>query len=216
MKLRYTLLSLLVSLLVGCGSETLDRAQLATFRQALALYREQKFPQTEALLQKIRSAKPNHVEVEVLLARTFFYTKRSDEAEAILRGVLKKRPHNPYASLWLGRVLMVRPDGVSLAADIFRGVLREDPDNGQAHYYLGQCLELQGKPKEALTAYSRSLAAEQQISRAHLQTARLLTRLDLPERAARHATAVTRLAASSHDVREAEKLLQPNGNGAKQ
>ncbi len=193
---------------VGCGtSADLTQEELKSFRAAIALYRERKFEEAEHKLAPLRRAHAQHLEFAVLQARIQFYTKRSAEAEQTLRQVLRDRPNNPYAAVWLGRVLMLKPDGGVEASAVLRGVLREDPENAMAYYYLGRCLELQGKTREALTAYRRSLAGAMAVSRAHLQSARLLTALQLPERARKHAQRVTRLNASAHDVSEARSLL---------
>ena len=206
--LPFSLLLFACSMLQCGGQAVLSSTELAEFRAAMTLYRERRFPEAQRRLEALRKSQPNDLEAQVLLARAYFYGKRPTEAEELLRGMLKKRPGNPYASLWLGRVLMVRPDGAQAASRVFRGVLRNDPENARAHYYLGRCLELEGKTKEALMAYQRALMNEQQLSRTHLQSARLLTRLQLPERAQKHASSVTRLAVSNHDMAEAARLMQ--------
>lgn len=197
----------LIGVLHCSKSGGIDEASAKQLAQAMELYRNRRFAQTEKVLRAVRSANPDHLETEVLLARTLFFSKRFAEAENTLRATLKAHPRNPYASLWLARVLMVRKDRLNEAITVLRGVLSRDPENLRAHYYLGRCMEAGNQPQAALVAYRRALSMEAQVSRVHLHSARLLYSLKLPGRAQQHASRVTQLDSSVRDVKEAQRLL---------
>ena len=127
-------------------------------------------------------------------------------AESVLREFLGHEPAHPYALMWLGRTVSAQEGRAAEASAIYRKVLATDPDNHFAHYYLGRSLEAEGKLKDAIAEYERSLAAEYQISKVHLHMARLFKELDMKDRADRHKNRVKALGVSQGDVEAVSAL----------
>ncbi len=205
---------LLVTTLAGgsaCSGERapLDETQLKQFTEAQTLYRNKKFDDALARLKKLREARPDYLEAASLEARILFFTKRFDESEAVLNEVLADDPHNPHALMWLGKTIAVNPERQPEAAEHFRAIITRDPENYMARYYLGRCLEAQNKIRPALLEYQAALAMEYQVSKIHLHMGRLLSGIQMQDRAQKHFDRVRALGVSANDVdfanREAQK-----------
>jgi predicted Zn-dependent protease len=68
----------------------LSKEQLELFHQAQTLFREQKFDDALDRLKIVRRERENHLEIEILLAKVYFFTRDFQNAENVLREYLKK------------------------------------------------------------------------------------------------------------------------------
>lgn len=171
---------------VRCADQQLSRSDVIFLREATALYRDRKFDDAEQKVSAVLKNRPQNIEAGVLLAKIKLYTRRSKEAERILRETLSRNEDNQYALMWLGRVLLLQPNRDEEAVTIFKRLLALNPENYMAHYYLGRCLERRNQYKPALLEYRRALAMEYQLARVHSHMADLFADLKLEDRSREH------------------------------
>lgn len=179
---------------------------LSEFEKAQALYQNRKLPEALEAADRFHQRFPEFGEAAVLSARIRFFMKDFSGAEIVLKDYLKHEPDHPYALMWLGRTVSAQEGRAAEASAVYRKVLAADPDNHFAHYYLGRSLEAEGKLKDAIAEYERSLAAEYQISKVHLHMARLFKELDMHDRADRHKNRVKALRVSQNDIEAVSSL----------
>lgn len=178
----------------------LNEEQLKRFNEAQTLYRNKKFDDALTRLKQLREERPDALEVASLEARILFFTKKFDESEQVLKSILEHDPDNPHALMWLGKTVAVNTERLPEAADHFRAIIERDPENYMARYYLGRCLEAQNKIRPALLEYQAALAMEYQISKIHLHMGRLLTGINMQDRAREHFDRVRALGVSQGDI----------------
>jgi tetratricopeptide (TPR) repeat protein len=190
----------------SCSAKNPSEPDIQEFHKAQTLYQNKKFDEALLVAERFHKNFPDFAEGAVLVARIRFFIKDFSGSEKVLREFLKRDSSNPYALMWLGRVVSAQEGRAAESSDIYRKVLASDPDNHFAHYYLGRSLEAEGKLKEAIVEYERSLAAEYQISKVHLHMARLYKDLDMKERADRHKNRVKALGVSENDIEAVSSL----------
>lgn len=204
----------------ACGDNgALTEEQLKRFTEAQTLYRNKKFDDALSRLKQLREERPDALEAASLEARILFFTKQFKESEQLLQEVLDRDPNNPHALMWLGKTIAVDGERQAEAADHFREIIQRDPENYMARYYLGRCLEAQNKIRPALLEYQAALAMEYQISKIHLHMGRLLSGINMEDRASKHFARVRALGVSPNDidlaaraeVAAAEGETQPEG-----
>ena len=111
--------------------------------------------------------------------------------------------------------MAVNPERQAEAADYFRAIVNRDPENYMARYYLGRCLEAQNKIRPALLEYQAALAMEYQISKIHLHMGRLLTGINMQDRAREHFDRVRVLGVSRNDMELAASTIEENAEAEK-
>ncbi|MEQ9367279.1 MAG: tetratricopeptide repeat protein [Leptospirales bacterium] len=193
--------TVLLATATACGEEgPLNEAQLKRFTEAQTLYRNKKFDEALTRLRQLREERPDALEAASLEARILFFTKQFVDSERVLKEVLDRDPNNPHALMWLGKTIAVDSERQAEAADHFRAIIERDPENYMARYYLGRCLEAQNQIRPALLEYQAALAMEYQISKIHLHMGRLLTGINMGDRAEKHFARVRVLGVSTGDI----------------
>lgn len=199
----------IITVVVQCGGEErLSSADLKKIESAQQSYSARKFEEAKTILVPLREERPKSIEVGVLLARVFFFTRDFKSSEELLRTLSKDNKTSAYVLLWLGKVVASDANRQNEAADIFREILRQDPENFAAHYHLGRCLEAQDKLEQALIEYERASAAEFHISKLHLHMGQLFSHLQMNDRAREHFQRVERLNVYPEDVLTARKAMK--------
>ncbi|MCR9145511.1 MAG: tetratricopeptide repeat protein [bacterium] len=197
---------MLLSLTGACSdSGPLNETQLKRFTEAQTLYRNKKFDEALSRLRQLREERPDALEAASLEARILFFTKKFEESEQVLKEVLDRDPENPHALMWLGKTIAVDAERQAEAAEHFRAIVERDPENYMARYYLGRCLEAQNKIRPALLEYQAALAMEYQISKIHLHMGRLLSGINMEDRAKKHFARVRALGVSPGDMQLAAR-----------
>ncbi|MBN1909525.1 MAG: tetratricopeptide repeat protein [Pirellulales bacterium] len=92
---------------------------------------------------------PNQREALSNLARLFDELNRQDEAEVMLRRLIKLMPDAPEPHYNLGLVLGTDKNRLNEAASEFRIAIKLDPRNPQYYYNLGMALQLLKQPAKA-------------------------------------------------------------------
>lgn len=196
----WRLIALLLPLsaaILYCGADSAIAAKdQLLVRQAEALYRERKLEKAEQILSRLQNRYPDSIEINLPLAKIYFFSRRLQQAELLLRRLAEKRERRPYLLMWLGRVLSVNPDRQAEALQIFEQILQNNPENYMAHYYLGRILEAQNRSREALLAYKSALAMEYHLGRIHARLGDLLAEMRMEERSRWHSKRAAEINAS--------------------
>ncbi len=184
----FFLTTAIMVLAASCAREaaTLAAEEQIELQRAQNFYLKRNFPAAEKLFKKLQAKYPHSLEINGPLAKIYFFDRRFHQAEELLRQLLEEEEKNPYLLMWLGRVLSIDSSRRREALQIFREIIYNDPENYMAHYYLGRTLEAQNRPREALLAYKSALAMEYQAGRVHFRLGKLLTALQMKERAHNH------------------------------
>jgi tetratricopeptide (TPR) repeat protein len=127
-------------------------------------------------------------------------SKRSGEAETIVRRILASQPDSRPALNLLG-VLRNEAGDHKEAADVFARLLELAPDDAEAHYNLGVVLGTLERYDEAIVRYRRAIAINPAHAKAHSNLGsalRLRGRLDEAEAACRRALEIDPNSASAH------------------
>lgn len=130
---------------------------MAYYLLALLEYGKQDFSATEAALEKVRKAAPNHLPASVLAGLVAQSSGNDAAAEKQLRAPLAKAPNNPYLRKLLASSLL-RNHKAQQAIDLLEGTqtavpadsqllallgeaYRQKQDLAKARYYFGQALQ---------------------------------------------------------------------------
>ena len=97
-------------------------------------------------------------ETKAVLAQAVACAKRGEvgQAEKLIRQVLARDPHHPFALFELGRVTYLAGNKKA-AADYLQKAIAGQPDNGQFHNELGFVLIGLGERQQAHRAFMRAL-----------------------------------------------------------
>lgn len=132
------------------------------FDRALALLRDDRLAEAEALLLQITADQPELAGPWVNLAQVYLRRDREDDAQRALQAAVAANPGNCAARNELG-VLLRRRGEFAAAEAHYLACLEHQPDFQPAHLNLGILYELYlGRLEEALAAYRRyqDLAAQ--------------------------------------------------------
>jgi predicted Zn-dependent protease len=172
------------------------RLQLAALYLDLGEARE-----AQPHLEWLRRRQPDHLLVQVRMARCLDFLGRQEEARQLLDDVLARQPAMVAALVERGK-FAVRTRELDSAERFLQGACKRDPGNYEAHYQLMQCYRGQGKRKEADAALEKMNRIKQDSSRLreiaaialslrprdpdlHAEVGEILMRLGVPEQGQR-------------------------------
>ena len=135
---------------------------------------EGKYTEAEAAFKKSLEEQPDQVAAPYYLSLTYSHLGKNDEAEALLRGLVKSHPEYAPSYVKLGTILMTKHDYPE-AQEYLERAITLDSSSEQAHYQLYRLFQTLGKPDEAQQNYAewQRLQAEAQ-ARKHLELHLLL------------------------------------------
>jgi len=110
-----------------------------------------------------------------LLADELMDRGRFDEAEQVLRGILRDRPGSDRHRVLLGLALVNRQD-YAAAEEAMREAIHDRAEAPRAHYLLGLARMNQGRPAEAAEAFRRAVALKPDYTAAHARLGDCLRR----------------------------------------
>ena len=135
------------------------------FERALALLRDDRLAEAEALLLQITADQPELAGPWVNLAQVYLRRDQEDDAQRALLAAVAANPGNCAARNELG-VLLRRRGEFAAAEAHYLACLEHQPDFQPAHLNLGILYELYlGRLEEALAAYRRYQALAVQPDR---------------------------------------------------
>lgn len=77
----------------------------ARYDRATFLFETKSYSRAAALLEPLVEAEPHNAEVQLLLARSYYYAAALGRAEEVLRSMIERWPSDAYAHLMLARTL---------------------------------------------------------------------------------------------------------------
>lgn len=189
---------------IAVAAETFGRTEQAELvRASIALQKGDGQAALDAL-DRVREKSPDEVQLQFLLAQSYFGLRQWRDAEAAALRTLERDPHHARAKLLLARIEMQlgRPaEAASHALDAI-GLQFGNP---LGHHVLGRSLAAQGLFAEAERAFANALSLEPEYVDAMLSLAesrRNAGRPDLAEEAESKARAV----AESRKIQATERL----------
>ena len=189
---------------IAVAAETFGRTEQAKLvRASIALQKGDGQAALDAL-DRVREKSPDEVQLQFLLAQSYFGLRQWRDAEAAALRTLERDPHHARAKLLLARIEMQlgRPaEAASHALDAI-GLQFGNP---LGHHVLGRSLAAQGLFAEAERAFANALSLEPEYVDAMLSLAesrRNAGRPDLAEEAESKARAV----AESRKIKATERL----------
>jgi tetratricopeptide (TPR) repeat protein len=144
-------------------AEQIDPAQLspsAAWHVASCVRLAGKGEKAMALLQEVHRRHPDDFQLNVELARSYYYDakpSRPDEAARYYTAASVLRPNNAQVYAELGNALRSQnklPEAIAACHE----AIRIDPDCSSAFFFLGLALLSQGKPGEAEVAFRKQLS----------------------------------------------------------
>jgi tetratricopeptide (TPR) repeat protein len=115
----------------------------------------------ERAAEAVKSFEERRDAVQIEAALDRFNQGDAARAEAMLSGVVNRRPDNAEARMRLGEVLWSRGDAAE-AEPHFRSVLNLTPNRADAHHALGLLLDATGRSDEARQHLLKALELEPQ------------------------------------------------------
>lgn len=127
------------------------------------------------------SAAPASFRVNQLSAEIFEIQGRYDDAVREYRKAIEKAPGTINLHYRLGRALLMRshePGTLEEALEEFRAELKLNPNDAVAEFQVGQILQVQGRPRDALSHFERAVELDGEFPEALIAVAKERTRLE--------------------------------------
>jgi len=137
-------------------------------------YLQSKYAQAESALKRSLEEQPNQVAAPYYLSLTYSHLGQNDDAETLLRSLVKSHPQYAPSYVKLGTILMTKHQYEEAQAYLERAIAL-DSSSEQAHYQLYLLFQTLGKAGESQQHYTewQKLQAEHQ-ARKHLELHLLL------------------------------------------
>ena len=160
-------LAALVLFLFSCREEA-DEETLLLYGRASAVYAGGNFEETAALLEKLPKFSP----ALILRSKALYFSGRGDEAEFLLRKVLRSNPGAAEAALFLVRIL--REQGKEEAArQMAEQILRDNPQDIRILRLASDLASRRGDTEEAAALLDRAVEASAETALVFVDRARL-------------------------------------------
>jgi tetratricopeptide (TPR) repeat protein len=137
-------------------------------------YLQSKYTQAEAALKQSIEGQPNQVAAPYYLSLTYSHLGQNDEAEALLRGLVKSHPEYAPSYVKLGTIVMGKHQYAE-AQEYLERAIALDSSSEQAHYQLYLLFRSLGKADDAQQHFAewQKLQAQNK-ARKHLELHLLL------------------------------------------
>jgi tetratricopeptide (TPR) repeat protein len=164
-------LMIYAALFVSCGGSSggsADEETLLLYSRASASYAEGNFKECAAMLD----AQNNFFPALVLRSKALYFSGKGDEAEALLRKVLRERPGSTEAALFLARIL--REAGKEdEARETAEQLLRDNPQDIRALRLASDLASRRGDTEEAAALIDRAVEAAAETALVFVDRAKL-------------------------------------------
>ncbi len=122
----------------------------------------------ESYSDALRKA-PNDVDLKLRVGSTQVIAGHADQAEAILRQVVKERPGSAEANHFLGRALLTKGTNLTEAMKYLEAAVNIDGNRAEYHLYVGWGANDTGQPARAETALKKALELDKGLGDAYWQ-----------------------------------------------
>jgi predicted Zn finger-like uncharacterized protein len=122
----------------------------------------------ESYSDALRKA-PNDVDLKLRVGSTQVIAGHADQAEAILRQVVKDRPGSAEANHFLGRALLAKGTNLTEAMKYLDAAVNIDGNRAEYHLYVGWGANDTGQPARAETALKKALELDKGLGDAYWQ-----------------------------------------------
>jgi predicted O-linked N-acetylglucosamine transferase (SPINDLY family) len=170
----------------SAGAATLPSAHEnpdAMVQEALALHRQGKIDEAEAIYRRVLDAHPDHSDALHLFGALLLQRGRIDESIASLRRSVEIKPHYPEAHNNLAIALQKRGETEQALAHWEKAVTQK-PEYAQAYSNYAKALAEQGRAGMALACWQRAVALDPNDVMAHGDFATALQKLNRFDEAA--------------------------------
>jgi tetratricopeptide (TPR) repeat protein len=142
-------------------------------RQANQLFNEKKYRQARELYEQVIASRPDDIGAYAHLADTLHYLRLPQEAVAVLRRGLERKPGSLELKAKLG-VFLTAVDRLDEAVALLQDVLAADAGNAENWNFLGVALFRMRRLAQAQEAYDKALALDPANAMAHANLGSLL------------------------------------------
>lgn len=122
----------------------------------------------ESYSEALRKA-PNDVDLKLRVGSTQVIAGHAEQAEAILREVVKLRPSSAEANHFLGRALLAKGQNQAEAMKYLEAAVNIDGNRAEYHLYVGWAANDTGQPARAETALKKALELDKGLGDAYWQ-----------------------------------------------
>ena len=122
----------------------------------------------ESYSDALRKA-PDDVDLKLRVGSTQVIAGHAEQAEAILREVVKLRPGSAEANHFLGRALLAKGQNLSEAMKYLEAAVNIDGNRAEYHLYVGWGANETGQPARAETALKKALELDKGLGDAYWQ-----------------------------------------------
>jgi predicted Zn finger-like uncharacterized protein len=122
----------------------------------------------ESYSDALRKA-PNDIDLKLRVGSTQVIAGHAEQAEAILRQVVKDRPSSAEANHFLGRALLVKGTNLGEAMKYLEAAVNIDGNRAEYHLYVGWAANDTGQPARAETALKKALELDKGLGDAYWQ-----------------------------------------------
>ncbi|MBE0532536.1 MAG: tetratricopeptide repeat protein [Rhodospirillales bacterium] len=168
--------------LLNSGSTSLARQELQKFlaaspeqpdlmfQQALVLFTEKKYPDSERIFLTLRQRYPGDLRLLFGLAETMVVTDRGKQALDMLKAETRTRPQINALRMATGNIAL-RIGDLATADQEYRHLIGLDPKNLELYLRLGETQRLMKRTQEALQTLRRGQALQPNNPQVNLQLA---------------------------------------------
>ena len=112
---------------------------------------------------------PNDVDLKLRVGSTQVISGHADQAEAMLRVVVKDRPGSAEANHFLGRALLVKGTNLTEAMKYLEAAVNIDGNRAEYHLYVGWGANDTGQPARAESALKKAIELDKGLGDAYWQ-----------------------------------------------
>ena len=160
-------LFVIAAFFISCKEEV-DEETLLLYSRAAAAYAQGHFEETSTMLEKQRNFSP----ALLLRSKALYFSGRGEDAEELLRRILRRQPGGGEAALFLARI--VREQGKDEEARrITETLLRNNPQDIRALRLASDLAAQRGDMEDAAALLDRAVEASAETALVFVDRARL-------------------------------------------
>jgi predicted Zn-dependent protease len=206
--LQYTVLLFGSLTALSCTPAPIPEQLLMAYAKAKETYLRGDLAGAERELLSLIAQRRDFHQAQFLLGKVLYFQNELGEAERVFTGLLERHARYNEAELWLVRISLQQGDSAGAEKKLHE-LLSFDPNDPRLLYLMGSLMQARGDVKNALEFYQRAAAFGEELSKAHLESARLYYQFNLPERALQELRICAALISSESLLREpVAKLIQ--------